>query len=67
MLYALQIVNTQDNFTDSYDWLILFTYEAGTVVWCAATTLQITEALNQGHDQRVAIWEQNDCKGPKPK
>ncbi|KAK9830724.1 hypothetical protein WJX74_004188 [Apatococcus lobatus] len=62
-----RIVNTQDDFTDSYDWLVLFTYEAGTVVWCAATTLQITEALNQGHDQRVAIWERNNCKGPKPK
>ena len=52
---------------DVNDWLVTFCYFFGDTLWMVAVIFQMVEALNPGYDARVFEWQQEGCKGPKPR
>ena len=52
---------------DVNDWLVTFCYFFGDTLWLVAVIFQMVEALNPGYDARVFEWQQEGCKGSKPR
>ncbi|KAK9790137.1 hypothetical protein WJX73_005894 [Symbiochloris irregularis] len=61
------VVGAGECMKNSYEWLVLFTYLVGNVLWQPAVYFQVLEAMNHDYEAKYEEWFLSGKVGKKPR